>query len=100
MQSLDRHDEIEGRGVPVGSGLQRQDQAGVEDGVGLIGSLIGEEKLRGEQRAAGGLHFEVDVLGAAGVEPGDDGLELVAAGCFRLRWSVSQRWCTRLPGWR
>ncbi len=54
--------------------------ARIEEHVRAVAGLSGEVQLGGQHGLAGGLHLDVDVPGAAGVEAGHDRLEGEGAG--------------------
>src|SRR5215207_4065371 len=55
-------------------------QTGVEDAVEFVLRLVRKIELRGEHVRLRFLRLDVDMPGAAGIDPGHDGGQLVAAG--------------------
>lgn len=72
--------EIKDPGLGAVGGVAHIDeQRPVEDAVVVVLAHAGKVELRGEDGAAGRLGLDMDMLGAAGIETGDDSLQLVAA---------------------
>ena len=65
---------------PISHILDGHHQAGIKNRVGIVGLHAGEEDLGGQQGAVRGLHLNVNVFGAPGIQAGDDGYQLVSSG--------------------
>ena len=72
----DEGEEPEEAGVGV---LHVHEQGGVEDAVPLVVRFVREIELGGQDRLVGRLDLDVDVPRAAGIEPGQNRLQLELA---------------------
>ena len=61
-----------------GASATRITKVAAEQAIAPVGRLIGKIELRREHRSFRSLHFNVIVTGAAGIERGHDGAEVVA----------------------
>ncbi len=72
--------KIEFRLLAIGSGLDIQHKGWIEDAVGFVLGYAGKEQLSGQDGSARDLHLDVDMLGPAGIESGNNGGQLVVTG--------------------